>query len=433
MRLRATPHSPCPTPPRGRRRARPWAAAAVAALSLATALPQAGAAAAATAPAPPPASATAPTPTAAATPAAADTGTETDTGRPGDIVRSAPTSFHPLPGVPTATRAWHVEYRSTTATGRPNVVSGTVIVPVDGRTGPRPLVTYAVGTVGPGDHCAPSAGFPHGTTVEANLINQVLGRGWAVAVTDYEGLGTPGEHTYTVGRAEGHAVLDAARAALRLPQAGLAADAPVGIMGYSQGGQASSWAAELRASYAPELNVKGTATGGVPADLLRTADFNNGNIGAGLVLMAAAGQNAAFPELRLDRYLNDKGRFYLDFVTKHCVAVDVVAGLFKRISDVTVRNPLYEADWQRRLRESDLGTRAPDHPVYLYHGTLDELIPYDVGRKLRADWCGKGASVRWQTLPLGHVTGVIAGAFPAMDWLAERFTGQRAEGGNCGA
>ncbi|QHC24076.1 lipase family protein [Streptomyces sp. GS7] len=356
-------------------------------------------------------------------------------GRPGDIVTAAPTSFHPLPGQPTRTRAWHLTYRSTTAKGTPNTVSGTVIVPDDGKNGPRPLVTYAVGTVGLADSCAPSAGFPKGTTMEANLIQQLTRRGWAVAVTDYEGLGTPGDHTYTVGRAEGQAVLDVARAAERLPGAGAAGvsgDSPVGIMGYSQGGQASGWAAELHRSYAPELKVKGTATGGVPADLLKVADADNGTIGAGLILMAAIGQNAAFPELHLDRYLNDKGRHYVDFLRNNCVAADVAAGLFKRISDVTVKNPLYEPDWQARLRESALGTGTPDAPVYLYHGTADELIPYAVGRRLRADWCAKGAPVQWSSVPLGeHVAGAIVGSVPAADWLADRFAGRPAAG-NCG-
>lgn len=362
------------------------------------------------------------------------TGTAADgpgAASPGDVVTAAPSSFHPLPGQPTNTRAWHITYRSTTARGAPDVVSGTVIVPQDGRRGPRPLVSYAVGTVGMADQCAPSGGFPNGTAVEANLIQQLTLRGWAVAVTDYEGLGTPGDHTYIVGRSEGHAVLDAARAALRLPGTGLTADSPVGIMGYSQGGQASSWAAELHDSYAPELNLKGTATGGVPADLIRTAQYNDGNIGAGLILMAAVGQDAAYPELRLDNYLNDRGRYYVDFLKHHCVVVNTVAGLFKRISDVTVRNPLDAPDWQRVLHSSDLGSHAPDRPVYLYHGVVDELVPYAIGQKLRADWCEKGVPVQWHGLPLGeHVVGAITEAVPAANWLAERFAGEDAPG-NC--
>ncbi|MER7661104.1 MULTISPECIES: lipase family protein [unclassified Streptomyces] len=350
---------------------------------------------------------------------------------PGDIVGSAPSAFHPLPGQPTATKAWRITYRSTTADGAPNTVSGTVIVPQDGRTGPRPLVSYAVGTVGLADSCAPSAGFPTGTTVEANLIQQLTLRGWAVAVTDYEGLGTPGEHTYTVGRSAGHAVLDAARAAIALPEAGLSADSPVGIMGYSQGGQASSWAAELHDSYAPELKVRGTVTGGVPARLTGLAPVHDGSYGSGLLFMAAAGQDAAFPELKLDSYLNPAGRALISFLRNNCVALDTTVGSFKKISDMTVRNPLETPQWQKRLHESDLGSHRPDHPVYLYHALADELIPYGQGSQLRRDWCAKGANVKWRTMVLGeHVTGVITEAIPAANWLADRFAGRTAAG-NC--
>ncbi|MGR4884624.1 lipase family protein [Streptomyces sp. LARHCF249] len=354
-----------------------------------------------------------------------------ESARPGDLVSSAPSAFHPLPGQPTQTKAWKIHYRSTTADGAPNTVSGTVIVPQDGRTGPRPLITYAVGTVGMGDSCAPSNNLPHGTAMEANLIQQLTLRGWAVVVTDYEGLGTPGVHTYTVGPSAGRAMLDAARAATRLPEAGLPADTPIGIMGYSQGGQASSWAAELQGSYAPELKVKGTATGGVPADLLKVADFNNGSFGSGLIFMAAAGQDAAFPELKLDSYLNPVGKLLVAGMKENCVAIDAIAGSFKRISDLTTRNPLDQPDWQARLNQSKLGRTAPAAPVYQYHALGDELIPYGVGRALRSDWCAKGANLEFDTIVIGeHVSGVITQSLAVGNWLADRFAG-RATRANC--
>ncbi|MEU9085106.1 lipase family protein [Streptomyces sp. NPDC048357] len=362
-------------------------------------------------------------PTAGGTAAAATA--DGPAGAPGDVVGSAPSAFHPLPGQPTNTRAWKIHYRSTTADGTPNIVSGTVIVPQDGRTGPRPLITYAVGTVGLGDSCAPSNNLPHGTAMEANLIQQLTLRGWAVVVTDYEGLGTPGVHTYTVGPSAGHAVLDAARAAQRLPGTGLSPAGPVGIMGYSQGGQASSWAAELQGSYAPELQVKGTATGGVPADLLEVAAFNNGSYGSGLIFMAAAGQDAAFPELKLDSYLNPAGRLLVAGMKEHCVAIDAVAGSFKRISDLTTRDPLAQPDWRARLNQSRLGRTAPAAPVYQYHALGDELIPYGVGRRLRSDWCGRGANLEFDTVWVGeHVSGVITHSLAAGNWLADRFAGR---------
>ncbi|NBE55165.1 lipase family protein [Streptomyces boluensis] len=356
-------------------------------------------------------------------------------GGPGEIVTSEPSSFQYTPGQPTPTKAWKITYGSTSASGQSNTVSGTVIVPDDGKTTPRPLITYAVGTVGLGDKCAPSAGFPGGTTAEAPLVNAALVRGYAVVVTDYEGLGTPGDHTYMVAAAQGSAVLDAARAAQRLPEAapyGVSAEAPVGIMGYSQGGGASAKAAEMAASYAPELKVKGTASGGVPADLAAVADSVEGGDSAGYLLMSAVGQNAADPSLDLDKYLNDEGRKLADVVRNECVGTVLEAGKGKKIEDVTTSNPLDQPDWQAAIAKQLVGTVRPSAPTFLYHGDADETIPYTVGQKLRADWCAAGNAVQWTTFPgQSHVGTAIQGNGPALEWLGQRFADQPATG-NCG-
>jgi hypothetical protein len=89
-----------------------------------------------------------------------------------------------------------------------------------------------------------------------------------VLVTDYQGP----DDAYGAGRMAGHAVLDGIRAAERLGSTGLAGSAtPVGMWGYSGGGLATGWAAELQPSYAPELQVRGVASGGTPADLKAAA------------------------------------------------------------------------------------------------------------------------------------------------------------------
>ncbi|RFU86282.1 lipase [Streptomyces triticagri] len=366
-------------------------------------------------------------------------GKQTERGKrtdPGELIASEPSAFQYTPGSPTPTKAWKITYRSTSADGSSNAVTGTVIVPDDGNTGTRPLITYAVGTVGLGDKCAPSAGFPDGTTTEAPLVNAALVRGYAVVVTDYEGLGTPGDHTYMVAAAQGSAVLDAARAAQHLPEAsghGVVPESPVGIMGYSQGGGASAKAAEMAASYAPELHVKGTASGGVPADLAAVADSLNGGDNAGYLLMAAVGQNAAYPHLELDKYLNDEGRELADVVRNECAGTALEAGRGKTIEDVTTSDPLDQPDWQLAIAGQLIGTERPSAPVFLYHGDADEQIPYPVGQKLRADWCAAGHSVEWLSLPgQSHVGAAIQGNGPALEWLGARFADQPAEG-NCGS
>lgn len=96
-------------------------------------------------------------------------------------------------------------------------------------------------------------------------------------MTDYEGLGTPSMHTYVGRVAEGQAVLDTARAAMRLPGSSLDPHGPVAFWGYSQGGGATASAAELASSYAPELHIVSTYAGAPPADLKELLPYADGS------------------------------------------------------------------------------------------------------------------------------------------------------------
>ncbi|PWS46227.1 triacylglycerol lipase, partial [Streptomyces sp. FT05W] len=125
-----------------------------------------------------------------------------------------------LPG--TATR---LMYKSTDAGGGPVAVTGAYIEPAASWKGggPRPLVALASGTMGQGDQCAPSLSLQHPLTVGEGTVSigydniavyRFLAAGAAVVVTDYVGLGaTDRLHTYVNRVDEGHALLDAARAA----------------------------------------------------------------------------------------------------------------------------------------------------------------------------------------------------------------------------
>lgn len=352
----------------------------------------------------------------------------------GSIIRSRTSTFTIDPAFRTqllGTSSWNVLYKSTSATGQPMAVSGTVIVPKTPwiGVGSRPVVSYAVGTRGLGDPCAPSYTLRHGTDYEGLFISAALARGWAVVVSDYQGLGTPGTHTYVVGKAEGHAVLDAARAAQRLSGTGLNANSPVGIMGYSQGGGAAGWAAQLQPSYAPELRVKGVAAGGVPADLTAVAGSLDGSPFVALALMASIGLDTAYPELDLDRYLNARGRALLQRANDVCIAsfdgVKTIAETaFRDIDDYVTTNPLDTAPWQARLAQNKLGATKPTAPIFQYHALFDEMVAYPQAAQLRKDWCAKGANVTWATFPVAeHVLGIVQGQVPALDFLSARFAG----------
>ncbi len=53
---------------------------------------------------------------------------------------------------------------------------------------------------------------------------------------------------------------------MQFEPAALSADAPVGLWGYSGGGQATAWAAEQHPTCAPEIRLAAVAAGGVPTD-----------------------------------------------------------------------------------------------------------------------------------------------------------------------
>ncbi|MDE3129809.1 MAG: prolyl oligopeptidase family serine peptidase, partial [Acidobacteriota bacterium] len=166
---------------------------------------------------------------------------------PGELIRAEPMHAYLAPGVRLRAQAWRILYRCTGAIGEPTAVSGTLLLPSGSRgKRPLPLVAYAIGTHGICDDAAPSRLLSTGRDWEAGLMALVLGRGYAVVVSDYQGLGTPGDHAYMVGRALGRNVLDAIRAVRQLAPRELPADGPVAVMGYSEGGTAAAWAAQLQ-------------------------------------------------------------------------------------------------------------------------------------------------------------------------------------------
>jgi Secretory lipase len=346
---------------------------------------------------------------------------------PGDVIRTQPVPLGDRTGV----NGTAVLYRSTNAVGGANAVSGTLYVPTAPWSGggARPIVSFAPGTQGLADRCAPSQTLPLATNYELNTVNALLDRGWAVAVTDYEGLGTPGHPTYIVKDAEANAVLDIVRAAQRIPGSGVTASSPVGIWGYSQGGQAAAAAAEREATYAPALDVKGVVAGAAPSELGAVAAHldGDGNAFFSFLAFASLGLDTAYAELDLETYLNAEGQALFAAATQGqgvCLVDGLQLGAGKHIADLTTSNPLSTPAWQARIAQQRLGTVAPAAPVFLYHGSNDQVIDFAQGTALRTDWCDRDGRVVFTSYPTDHLGGITAGTTDGSAFLAARFVGQ---------
>ncbi|PRX50357.1 secretory lipase [Prauserella shujinwangii] len=363
-------------------------------------------------------------------------------GDDGAIIRHEPARFFldPVRLVPAPARVQRIMYRSTDTHGEPVAVTGTVLTPHTPWSGPgeRPVIGYAPGTQGLGDQCAPSKAMAMGTEYEGPFLAGLLTRGYGVVVTDYEGLGTPGVHTYVNRRAQAHALLDGVRAAQRLPEADLPDAGPVALAGYSQGGGASAAAAELQPAYAPELDLVGAYAGAPPADLAAVAAALDGQYAVGFLMFAVASMNYAYPELDIPAVLNDKGTRVREQVERECTADALLHHAFTRTADLTrdgrpITAYLDAEPFAPVVEEQRIGTTAPGVPVLVTHSATDDIVPYAQGRAMARAWCADGGTVRFRTLLTPtHVGGYVASMPLAFAWLEGRLHGRPAPD-NCGA
>ncbi|PTR31947.1 secretory lipase [Rhodococcus sp. OK519] len=337
----------------------------------------------------------------------------------GDIVHTQPMPIFAT--LPESNGTWPaaaqlVMYTSRLQDGTPTAVTGTFIDsthPWRG-TGPRPTVVIAPGTSGQGDQCAMSRAFSTGLSAgidplflsanqEAPSAALWSSLGARVFVTDYIGLGTPGVHTYVNRVEQAHAVLDAARAANELGGSGDAT--PIALWGYSQGGGATAAAAELAASYAPELNIKGTWAGGPTADLEQVLARIDGNLIGGAIGFAVNGFVARYPDLQsvVRERLTPEGQATLDAIGTECIADIIVrrpflkTGAYTRDGRPLLDNLRDVPDTLQVLRDQRIGAVAPRVPVLITSGRNDDTVPYDQARQLAVDWCERGANVTFRT------------------------------------
>ncbi|WP_016909409.1 lipase family protein [Streptomyces xiaopingdaonensis] len=382
----------------------------------------------------------------------------------GALVRTEPLplgiSFPGLDGKPLPGEATRLMYKSTDAGGGPVGVTGAYIEPSKAwkGEGPRPLIAVASGTMGQGDQCAPSLALQHPLTIGKGTISvgyedlaiyRLLSAGIAVVVTDYPGLGaTDRLHTYVNRLDEGHAVLDAVRAARHLEGTSLTPESRIGLYGYSQGGGATAAASELQPDYAPDIELAGTYSGAPPADLTEVMQGIDGSSLAGALGWSINGFVQTEPELGeiVDAHINDDGAEALEDLSTMCIGDALFGYGFSKssswtkdgssLSDIVADEPKL----QSFLDEQLIGKSKPAGPVRLATGVKDDIVPHGQARTLAESWCAKDADVEYVPVPgpnigdkLGgnHILPLLTDQGSAISWLKDRVSGKPSES-NCG-
>lgn len=338
----------------------------------------------------------------------------------GDLIWS-----RPITRLPAGIVGWQVLYRSENIAGEAIAVSGVVFAPAGAPAG-SPVLSWAHGTAGLGDSCAPSKDYAAGTSFELALVQVAVSNGWSFMATDYEGLGTPGVHPFLVGSSSGRGVLDIVRAARQLPGSGAGTDSPVMLLGHSQGGGAALFAAQEAASYAPDLRVVGTAAGAPPGELtaIVPATFNS-NSAAGYGLMMVEGLRAAYPDLPLASVVNGAGAAVLDQVGAQCS--DATFALGNQATTIAASDPMLDPRWKAAIEANTAGNVKPSAPVLIFHGEADTTVPRSLTDLTLARYCAVGATVQVKSYPGQDHLGVVFAALGDITaFLAARLAGSPA-------
>jgi Secretory lipase len=329
------------------------------------------------------------------------------------------------PGV----QAWALTYSTEDALGAADVATGTALVPTASWTGlgSRPVVDYAPGTQGLGQSCAPSRQLVTGTEYETPNIVALLNQGWAVVITDYQGYTAGSPSLYTVGPAEGHAVLDAATAADQIPGIGLSSSAPTAIWGYSQGGQAAGWAGQLQPSYDPSMNLVGVAAGGIPANLKATAEYLNGGPTAAFAAMSIIGLSDQYPSaINLAKLENAKGAAAVAAIKGQCVFTSLLQFEHANLDSYTKNGEtlgqlLARPAIAKAVAAQELGKTPITVPVYQYQGQADEAVPLAQDIALKQQYCTQGVTDEFVVYPGEHITTMFQATPQVIAWLTNRF------------
>jgi predicted esterase len=326
-----------------------------------------------------------------------------------------------------------VLYSSRTPQGARDAISGSVAVP-KGKPpkGGWPVITWAHGTTGVADVCAPTRDFagtpnPTGETYINGDLSAWLAAGYAVLRTDYEGLGTPGPHPYLIGTSEGRSVVDVVAAARQL-------DPRIGkrylIAGHSQGGQAALFAAGLAASWQPKLKLRGTVSFAPASHILEQvpllSSFHSPSGLTALATLIVHGASTQSSAINVNQILSDQVLAFYPLLEQQCLgrlgASDELGGIApadieRSGADLSALNPVLAA--MNPLVKSDA-------PIQIEQGESDTTVFKPFTDQLKDQLIAAGNQLTYRTYPgVDHVGVVTAGEADALAFFQQMLPPRR--------
>jgi alpha-beta hydrolase superfamily lysophospholipase len=334
---------------------------------------------------------------------------------PGTLIWSAP--FKAIPGA----QAWKVLYHSRAVNGADIAVSGVVVAPTDAPpSGGRPVISWAHGTHGIADKCAPSRTADMVSLLPS--IGKLVAQGYVVVATDYEGLGTPGPHPYLVGQSEAHGVLDIVKAAQQIRETG--ANDKTFVWGQSQGGQAALFAGELAPTYAPQLDVVGVVSGAPVTDattMFPAAATIPDTLG--FAVMGLYGMQAAYPDAKVSDVLTPAGLDTAKIIDQRCYGA-VLSAFKKPVDQIIAHNPADVPPFPQIFASDTPGQTPTKAPMLVYQGASDDVVFKTFTDAYVKKACTLGNTIQYATFSgAGHYDENDIAQKDVLEWMQARLAG----------
>ncbi len=310
-----------------------------------------------------------------------------------------------------------VLYTSKTPQNKTTAVSGIVSTPKGpAPKGGWPVITWAHGTTGNADVCAPtrapanSPQAPYVTYIDPEL-QAWIAAGYAVVRTDYQGLGTPGPHPYLIGEAEGRGVVDIVAAARQL-------NPDIGkrylIGGHSQGGQSALFAAGLADGYSPKLKLAGTLAYAPASHIREQAEFLPALTSpsplsglAALIVNGAASQTTA---INVNALVSDPALALYPQTDQTCLPQLNEPTSFGGLAPSTLLRPGADTGPLYGVLAGENPNVVTSKPILMLQGGADETVFPFLTDMLNTELVAGGNQVTYSTYPGVDHGGITAAA-----------------------
>ncbi|KAK5998639.1 Lipase A [Cladobotryum mycophilum] len=359
------------------------------------------------------------------------------TAAPGSILRhrAPPSPIAAFTLVPLKLKDSHqILYRTNDNKGNPTATVLTVLVPFNASY--DKVVSFQPAQDSACPDCAPSYALQRSSAtggflgtflsqLELLIVEAVLENGYIVVIPDHEGP----HAAFLANRMAGQATLDGVRAALNSASfTGIHKDAKIAIWGYSGGSLATSWAAELQPTYAPELKINGAILGGLVPNITTVIRSVNNSTSCGILPSGAFGLAHEYPYIAdfLSKHILPQYRDDFYKAETQCLVASILQFRNKNALAMFDDPKVFFTDpgVVSIFDENRVGQLAPKIPLYVYKSASDELSPVGETDAVVQGYCARGTRVQYlRDIVSDHTTLAGLGAPKVLSWIHDIMEG----------